>query len=231
METEIIVVNEKNSDIKSLAEKIEFPIDLAGNVNELEKLLEARKSKIVLIDNADNQEISSFIANVAQVEVAIIRVTDYHQFLENDKAIQKKIHCIYNGNQTIYLAFKRHNLIKETPEKEENNLKVQELESKSVEKTEQIIKRIYKDFALSVREYAFKAVKHPMEVQFLGEVADLIHNLLDYSGGQPYLIDELIEYIEFIEHYNFKEIDEKLERIYEAECSYLLFELPVLTEF
>ena len=104
---DIIVINENNLDIDSIVHKIELPLDLVGSLKELKKSNQSYEAKVILIDDADNQEMNSFILECSQLEIVIIRVTDYHIFLENNKGIQKKIHCIYNGNETIYLAFKK----------------------------------------------------------------------------------------------------------------------------
>ncbi|WP_270245338.1 hypothetical protein [Lactococcus lactis] len=69
---------------------------------------------------------------------------------------------------------------------------------KSTEEFEELFKTINKDFILAVRECSFKRMEIVANLSFLGELADLIHNL-DISNNKGFLIAELLQYSYYLE--------------------------------
>ncbi|MCJ7967702.1 MAG: hypothetical protein MUW51_00700 [Lactococcus lactis] len=68
----------------------------------------------------------------------------------------------------------------------------------SIQEFEELFKTIYKDFILAVRECSFKRMEIVANLSFLGELADLIHNL-DTVNNKGYLIAELWQYSYYLE--------------------------------
>lgn len=102
----IILINDTKSSFDSITKKFDLSFDLVGTVKEVKNACKTVEVKNMLIDNADNQELSSFLENFPQAQGFVIRVTNYQSFLENDPNIKEKIFCVYSGNQTIYFAKK-----------------------------------------------------------------------------------------------------------------------------
>ena len=68
----------------------------------------------------------------------------------------------------------------------------------TAEEFEELFKTIYKDFILVVRECSFKRMEIVANLSFLGELADLIHNL-DIIYDKDFLIKELKNYRDYLE--------------------------------
>ncbi|MCT0016763.1 hypothetical protein EFE32_07900 [Lactococcus lactis subsp. lactis] len=75
-----------------------------------------------------------------------------------------------------------------------------EEDEKNIKEYEVLLKTIYKDYILIVRECSFENMGISSKLLFLGKLADLIHNLDDVDNKE-FLVLELKTYRDYLSHF------------------------------